>query len=200
MAETVQMYSSSQPSSIYLVHKSSEPRNFNHTANSRSFYLRVGKDEQQYSYDCQYSPRLHIFYCKPPTNFRHHTASASKNHGLALSNSCSGDIMCVASRYPSPRINTSHIVRDVRTKALLVKWFGIIIRIYPPIRKSVNRGSEYGNISKATDRHARLTCCNAISIVVANCTKYWVLDDDGSDAVSMNIFFSVGASSCFSCL
>jgi hypothetical protein len=51
--------------------------------------------------------------------FRHHTVSASKNHGLTLSINSSGDGILCGSVYRSPMRNTSHVVRLVRAKTAL---------------------------------------------------------------------------------
>jgi hypothetical protein len=53
-------------------------------------------------------------YLNPIINRLHHTVSASMNHGAALSISCSGVIICLASRNPSARMKTSQVVSDVR--------------------------------------------------------------------------------------
>lgn len=49
-------------------------------------------------------------------NLRHHTVSASKNHGLTASIMSSGAIMRCASRYGSAMRKTSHVVKLVRAK------------------------------------------------------------------------------------
>jgi hypothetical protein len=58
-------------------------------------------------------------------NLRHQTVSASRNHGLTLSTSCSGDMLARVSRYPRAMMKTSQVVILVRTKAALVIWCGI---------------------------------------------------------------------------
>lgn len=60
-------------------------------------------------------------------NMRHHTVSASRNHGLAATMNSSGEGAVLGSRWARPIIKTSHVVRLVRAKTQFVMWCGMVV-------------------------------------------------------------------------
>jgi hypothetical protein len=59
---------------------------------------------------------------------RHHTVSASRNHGFTPSINSSGDIMCRGSRKGKAMMKTSHVVKLVREKEAADMPWGIVWR------------------------------------------------------------------------
>ena len=74
--------------------------------------------------------RPHPSYLNPIIKRLHHTVSASMNHGAALSTSCSGLIIWLASRNPSARMKTSQVVSVVRANTEEVMPCGILMWIW----------------------------------------------------------------------